>query len=159
MSQMQVVSARVRRKARLRPFGVTLIALYEFLLIGLMIYGLWIVFAAHFALRRGASGSDPLVEYFTEIFVFAPFSLISHVVAGVGLWFVNSSGRFARMAISSANVYAYTRGRIFFVWECLPQHHYGSATADRVLSLDILIFLYLWLYPAVRENFARETPE
>jgi hypothetical protein len=159
VSQVQAASVHLQQRVRRRPFGVTLIALYEFLLIGLIIYGVWAAFAAHFARSSGTAGRDPLDEYFSEIFIFVPLSLICHLVAGAGLWFQSPTGRIMRMGISYFNVICYLWGKVFFVFESLPNQHPSLLTAFWVLSLDILIFCYLEFYPGIKEQFGRRAFE
>ena len=155
MGHMQPVSVRLQRSRPPRPFGVTLIVLYEFFLVGLIIYGVWNAFSAHFAHNPGASGRDPLVEYFAEIFYFVPFALVFHLYAGVGLFLMNPAGRNVRLAISSLDVLLYQQWRNFFIVECLRQQRHDVRTAWWVLGLEILTFCYLKFYPGVKEKFGR----
>jgi len=155
---MQVVGVSSKRTASTRPLGVTLIALYELFIVGMIVYGVWIVFCIHFARSPGASGHDPLDEYNAVIFLFVPLSLISHLIAGVGLWFLRPAGRVVRMAISSVNVLAYMGGNMFIVVEYLPQHWPDRQTVFRVLALDTLIFCYLAFYPEIKKKFGRRAP-
>jgi hypothetical protein len=143
------------QSSRKRPFGVTVIALYEFFLIGLIVCGVSAMFAAHFARGPAASGEDPLAEYFGELSVFVPTALVFHTVAGVGLWLLHPGGRVFRLSITSLNVIAYMQWRDFFIIEYLPPRFPGVSWVYFILTLDVLIFGYLWFYPGVKESFRR----
>ena len=160
-------SEKATPMARMRPYPITLIALFQFLgagLVLLVVMSTWLSPETHLASRKDIQTLIFIVtrhNLVPEILIpyIMPLVAAYLIATGWGLWQLQKWSRHILMGTSGLTVLLWLRAFLVREWafgEQILQNPWARQTVYTIILLNALIFGCLTLYPDVAQAFKEE---